>query len=71
MLSDITDLELQIDDSANEHPGSVTDRIPDISKIEELGFLPKIKFLEGLTKTYDWYLNNYHLYQEERKNTYL
>jgi|TARA_B110000438_G_scaffold264163_1_gene276625 UDP-glucose 4-epimerase len=71
MLSDITDLELQIDDSANEHPGSVTDRIPDISKIEELGFLPKINFLEGLTKTYDWYLNNYHLYQEERKNTYL
>jgi UDP-glucose 4-epimerase len=71
MLSDITDLELQIDDSANEHLGSVTDRIPDISKIEELGFLPKINFLEGLTKTYDWYLKNYYLYQEERKNTYL
>ena len=71
MLSDISGLELQIDDSKNEHLGSVTERVPDISKIESLGYLPKINFLEGLTKTYNWYLKNYHLYEEEKINTYL
>lgn len=71
MLSDISGLDLEIDDFENEHLGSVTDRIPDISKIKDLGYAPKIGFLEGLTKTYDWYLENFHLYKQESKNTYL
>tara|TARA_B100000287_G_C20673940_1_gene794489 strand:+ start:1118 stop:2122 length:1005 start_codon:yes stop_codon:yes gene_type:complete len=71
MLSDISGLELKIDDSENEHLGSVTERVPDISKIESLGYSPKINFLEGLTKTYNWYLKNYHLYEKEKINTYL
>lgn len=71
MLSDISGLELQIDDSKNEHLGSVTERVPDISKMVSLGYSPKINFLEGLTKTYNWYQKNYHLYEEEKINTYL
>ena len=68
MLSDISGLELQIDDSKNEHLGSVTERVPDIAKIASLGYSPKINFLEGLTKTYNWYQKNYHLYEEEKIN---
>ena len=71
MLSEISGIELQIDEAENEHIGSVTDRVPDISKIIGLGFSPKINFLKGLTKTYDWYLKNYHLYEEEKTNKYL
>ena len=71
MLSDISGLELQIDDSKNEHLGSVTERVPDIAKIASLGYSPKINFLEGLTKTYNWYQKNYKLYEEEKINNYL
>ena len=71
MLSEISGIEINIDESENEHIGSVTDRIPDISKITELGFSPKINFLEGLRKTHNWYLENYHLYKEEKTNKYL
>ena len=56
MLSDITNLEVIIDDSNNEHIGSVTDRIPEIKKMQSLGFSPKVNFLEGLKKTYDYML---------------
>lgn len=34
-------------------------RVPDISKINELGFSPKISLKEGLKETYDWY-KSYH-----------
>lgn len=71
MLSDITNLEVKIDDSTNEHIGSVTDRIPDIRKIKSLGFSPKVNFFEGLKRTYKWYEKNYHLYEKERVNKYL
>ena len=34
-------------------------RIPDISKIKKLGYLPKILIEEGLKISYDWYKNYY------------
>lgn len=34
-------------------------RVPDIMKLKELGFQPKIKLLEGLRKTYEWYSDFY------------
>jgi len=71
MLSEISELKLNIVETKNKHIGSVNDRIPDISKMQELGYSPKISFAEGLRRTYDWYLRNYHLLQKERKNTYL
>ena len=70
-LSEISGLDFKIDESQNKHVGSVTERIPDISKITELGFYPKINFLKGLTKTYNWYLENYHLFNKEKNNKYL
>jgi len=34
-------------------------RVPDISKISQIGFKPKVSFDEGLKVTYDWYSNYY------------
>ena len=34
-------------------------RVPDISKISKLGFLPKISLQAGLKETYDWYKSYY------------
>lgn len=34
-------------------------RVPDLSKINQLGFKPKINLKEGLKETYQWYKNYY------------
>ncbi len=40
-------------------PGSVTRRVPDISKIKEfVGWEPKTSFEDGLQKTIEWYLKH-------------
>ena len=39
--------------------GSTLRRCPDISKIERLGYEPKINLNRGLSKTFDWYRNSY------------
>jgi len=70
-LSEITGLDVEIDDSSNEHSGSVSERVPDIHKIQNLGFSPKVSFFDGLERTYKWYEKNYHLYEQERVNEYL
>lgn len=41
-----------------ENPGTKR-RVPDISKIKKLGFLPKISLQEGLEITYQWYKKYY------------
>ena len=42
--------------SAPTYPGSVSRRCPDISKsIDQLGYLPKVNWKDGLLKTVDWY----------------
>lgn len=41
-----------------EKPGTKR-RVPDISKLKELGYIPKVSLEEGLTKTYQWYANYY------------
>ncbi len=37
--------------------GETTRRLPDISKIEALGYIPKVSITEGLEKYSDWYNN--------------
>lgn len=39
-------------------PGETVRRCPDIKKIEELGFLPKINFDQGLPSVANWYEKN-------------
>lgn len=39
--------------------GSVIRRCPDTSKLQSLGFIPKVSLNEGLKKTYDWYKNKF------------
>lgn len=34
-------------------------RVPDITKITKLGYMPKVTLEEGLQKTYEWYANYY------------
>lgn len=38
-------------------PDGTPKKLLDISKLQELGFEPKTTLIEGLKKTYDWYLN--------------
>ena len=44
--------------------GGTLRRCPDISKIKNLGFMPKISLQAGLRTTADWYLNNSHITQK-------
>jgi nucleoside-diphosphate-sugar epimerase len=39
-------------------PGGTARRCPDITKISELGFTPKVTLYEGLKETCEWYKNN-------------
>ncbi|MBT3508719.1 MAG: NAD-dependent epimerase/dehydratase family protein [Nitrospina sp.] len=39
-------------------PGSTLRRCPDISKIKQLGYSPKLKFDEALAPTVDWYIKH-------------
>ena len=41
-----------------DNPGTKR-RVPDLSKIKKLGYLPKISLHDGLEKTYQWYENYY------------
>ena len=38
--------------------GSSTRRLPDISKLQDLGYKPSISIKEGLKKTLEWYVDN-------------
>lgn len=39
-------------------PDGTPQKLLDISKLKSLGWEPKIKFLDGLRKSYDWFLTN-------------
>ena len=41
-----------------DNPGT-NRRVPDLSKIKKLGYVPKISLHDGLEKTYHWYENYY------------
>jgi dTDP-glucose 4,6-dehydratase/UDP-glucose 4-epimerase len=38
--------------------GEPTRRVPDISKMRALGYVPRVNFRAGLSKTLDWYLDH-------------
>ena len=42
----------------NTKPDGTLQKLLDISKLKSLGWEPKVKFLDGLRKSYDWFLNN-------------
>jgi nucleoside-diphosphate-sugar epimerase len=49
----------QVDIRAGELlPGSTLRRCPDISRLRELGFTPKVSLADGLAKTIDWYVKH-------------
>lgn len=60
----IIDLARRLFDITGYHPsldlhpapeGSVKRRCPDITKLKQLGFTPRVNLNKGLAKTYDWY----------------
>jgi len=40
-------------------------RVPDITKLKDIGYEPKVSLLDGLTITYDWYHNFYKILKLE------
>ena len=44
--------------------GGTHRRIPDISKLNNLGFTPKVSLSDGLTKTYQWMIDNPDYYRQ-------
>ena len=57
MIGNIFNLELNI--KSTEAPaGETKRRCPDISKIKQLGYLPKVSLQTGLKLTIDWYCSN-------------
>ncbi len=66
----IIDLAKQLFEAINVSPhpqidiqpapaGSVLRRCPDTSKLQALGFIPKISLQEGLRQTYEWYKDKF------------
>ena len=47
--------------SSSAPSGETNRRCPDITKLINLGYRPRIKLAEGLRSTIDWYVNNTHL----------
>jgi dTDP-glucose 4,6-dehydratase/UDP-glucose 4-epimerase len=41
--------------------GSIPRRCPDIEKLKNLGFTPRIQFAAGIRDTVAWYRKNHHL----------
>ena len=39
-------------------PDGTIRKIMDVSNLERLGWTSKIKLLQGISKTYEWYLKN-------------
>ena len=52
-------LPFSISQSTDEHVGGSMLRCPDIQKIEKLGFSCETSLSDGLSKTIDWYQDNY------------
>ena len=57
-IAKILKLKIKIK-SGKLQPGSPFRRVPNIYKIKSLGFIPKIKFNEGLPNVVKWYTSNY------------
>ena len=64
----IIDLAENLFDAADCHPkikiekeaeGTVQRRCPDISKLKQLGFKPKVDLIDGIKKTYEWYKKDF------------
>jgi len=43
----------------NTKPDGTPRKLVDTKKLNDLGWKPKIELKQGLTKTYDWFINNY------------
>jgi nucleoside-diphosphate-sugar epimerase len=57
-LSKILDIDVKVNYIKKNMPGS-SRRLPDIQKIKNLGYEPKISLDEGLSKTVKWARNNF------------
>lgn len=70
-VSKIFGISYTIKDYIDTHPGSTPHRVPDISKLSLLGYMPKTRFHDALKSTIDWYEKNYYLINKETKNIYM
>ena len=61
----LIDKTIQVKKGVQSHIGGTTRRCPDISKMIEIGYKPKISIDIGLEKSVKWYLNNTHISKNE------
>jgi GDP-L-fucose synthase len=45
----------------NSKPNGTPKKLLDSSRINDLGFKPSINLIDGIKKTYDWYLKNHEI----------
>ncbi len=57
-MTKLIDKTIQVKKGAQSHVGGTMRRCPDISKMREIGYKPKISIDIGLEKSVEWYLNN-------------
>jgi UDP-glucose 4-epimerase len=57
-ISKIMNYEGEIISGEKSHFGGAKRRCPNITKMKSIGYEPKVKLDEGLSKTVTWYLNN-------------
>ena len=59
MIEQHMNLKIKISDNfLSEHSGSAIRRCPDITKIKNHGYEPKISLENGLKNTIKWYVEN-------------
>ena len=58
ILSSILSVEIKTKETIDSHIGGTPRRCPDITKIANLGYKPKISISEGLEETCKWYLES-------------
>lgn len=69
-LSVLSNIPYELVPTLDTHAGGTKLRCPDISKIKELGYNPKVSIVEGLSKTIDWYRRNYTQLSEQKSANY-
>ena len=59
MIKKLMNLNIKIEENLkNQHLGSASRRCPNINRMKDLGYVPKITLEDGLKSTIRWYLDN-------------
>jgi GDP-L-fucose synthase len=57
IVAEVVDFQGELEYNSNRPDGAMS-KLTDNSKINSLGWYPKVELKDGLKKTYEWYLKN-------------